>query len=171
MTNRNRNIALIIGFFVAILICYQLAFSKTFELKSEYQKLSNEYLLFQNIPKQLSILKQKEQFYDSLLTINQLKDSSIQNSLLNTINNYAQTNTLKVSSFLKPHVNIKNEELTIKTYQFILEGDYNTIINLIYHLEQKTKFGEIINLQFEKKKNFKTGNYFLQASVLLKSLE
>jgi hypothetical protein len=170
MTNRNRNIALIIGFFVAILICYQLAFSKTFELRSEYQELSKEELLFKNIPKQLSILKQKEQFYDSILSKNQLKSSSIQNNLLNTINNYAQNNNLKVVSFLEPHIHIQNEGLTIKIYQFTLEGDYNSILKVIYHLEQKTKFGEIINLQFEKKKNFKTGNYYLQASVLLKSL-
>jgi len=59
--------------------------------------------------------------------------------------------------------------LWIKTYEFVLEGDYNSINQLIYKLEQQTKFGEVISLHFEKKKNFRTGKHYLQARILLKS--
>ena len=31
------------------------------------------------------------------------------------------------------------------------------------------KYGEIISLNFEKKKNYKSGHYYLQAQILLKS--
>ncbi|MCF7568750.1 hypothetical protein L3X37_10270 [Sabulilitoribacter arenilitoris] len=71
-------------------------------------------------------------------------------------------------SFLEPHV-FANNCLTIKTHQFTVQVDYNTILKLIHLLEQQNKFGEIINLYFEKKKNFKTGKYYLQAHVLLRS--
>ena len=55
-------------------------------------------------------------------------------------------------SFLEPHILII-DDLTIKTYEFVIEGGFNDINDLIYQLEQKTKFGEVINLHFEKKKN------------------
>ena len=49
--------------------------------------------------------------------------------------------------FLEPHTITKND-LTIKTYEFTLEGEYNNINELIHQLEQQTKFGEIVNLHF-----------------------
>lgn len=167
MTNKTKNIILLVGFLLALILCYQLAISKTVALKKEYNTLKQEEALFENTPKQVSLLKQKQKHYDSLLNKYQIKESSIQNNLLKTINTFADSSNIKVIGFLEPHI-INQNDLKINTYQFTLEGDYNAIIKLIYRLEQDTKFGEITNLHFEKKKNFRTGKHFLQASVLLK---
>lgn len=168
MSKNQKNIVLIIGFALALIICYQLAISKTLQQKEQFNALSKEAMLFKNTPKQLSLLKQKEVYYDSLLTKYQLDGSSIQNNLLKVINTFANDNNLKVVSFLEPHTISKND-LVVKTYELVIEGDFNAINKLIYKLEQETKFGEIVNLHFEKKKNFRTGRFYLQARVLLRS--
>lgn len=168
MTNKTKNIILLIGFILLIVLCYQLAISKTITLKKEFNTLKQQEILFKNTPKQISLLKQKQKYYDSLLNKYQIKGSSLQNNLLKTINAYAGANNIKVVSFLEPH-SIRKDELKINTYQFTFEGNYNNILKLIHKLEQDTKFGEIINLHFEKKKNFRTGKHFLQAHVLMKS--
>lgn len=168
MTARNKNIFLVIGFMIILFVSYKMAISKTMVLIDETKSLKAEELLFKNTPKELSLLKQKQKYYDSIFNKHQLNGSSIQNNLLKTINASAEQNNIKITSFLEPHVEHK-DDLTIKTYQFVIEGDYNNLIQLIYQLEQKSKFGEIINLHFEKKKNFRTGKSFLEASVLLKS--
>lgn len=168
MTNKSKNIVLVVGFLIGLMLCYQLAISKTLSLKNQYDGLKQEDVLFKNTPKQLSLLKQKQKYYDSLLNEYQIKGSSIQNSLLKTINTLSEENNLKVIRFLEPHI-LKENDLTIKTYQFTIEGNYNSILKLIHHLEQNTKFGEITNCHFVKKKNFRTGKYYLQANVLLKS--
>ncbi|MEP5338792.1 MAG: hypothetical protein ABJL44_19090 [Algibacter sp.] len=168
MTNKTKNILLILGFILTLILCYKLAISKTFSLKKEYNSLKQEALLSKNTPKQLSLLKQKQKYYDSILNKYQIKGSSIQNNLLKTINIFSEANSLKVVSFLEPHI-LKNDDLTENTYQFTIQGQYNSILKLIHHLEQQTKFGEVINLNFEKKKNFRTGKYYLQAQVILRS--
>lgn len=168
MTQKTKNILLIIGFFIVVMIAYKYAIANTLQLKSEYKTLQQEALVFDNMPVQLSSLKQREHYYDSLLTKYQLGESSMQNSMLNAINTYASVHQLKVIDFKEPH-RIQQNDLTVNTYQFTLEGGYNAILLLIYQLEQHTKFGEVINLNFKKQKNFKTGKYYLQASVLLKS--
>ncbi len=170
MSNKNKNILLIVGFLLFVIICYNLAISKTIAQKKQYSNLKQQELLFKNAPKQLSLLRQKEMYYDSLLIKYQLDGSSIQNNLLRTINLFADVNNLKVVNFLEPH-HISKNELTINTYEFTLEGEYNSINNLIYQLEQKTKFGEVINLHFEKKKNFRSGRHYLKARVLVRSFE
>jgi len=168
MTNKTKNIVLLSSFVVALLLCYKLALSKTLALRTTHNELNHQELLFKNTPRQLSLLKQKQRYYDSILTKYQRNGSSVQNNLLNTITSFAKSNNLKVIEFLEPHI-YNQDDLNIKTYQFTLEGNFNAILKLTYKLEQQTKFGEIISINFEKKKNFRTGKYYLQASVLLKS--
>ncbi|MFL1012605.1 hypothetical protein [Flavisericum labens] len=168
MTIKQKNIALGIGFIIALITCYQLAILKTIVVKQEYNALKKQETLFENTPRQISLLKQKQKYYDSLLTKYQINGSSLQNNLLKTINTVADSSNIKVVSFLEPHVILQND-LKINTHQFTLEGDFNAILKLIHKLEQHTKFGEITNLHFEKKKNFRTGKHYLQASLLLKS--
>lgn len=168
MSKKQKNIVLVVGFVIALVICYQLGIKKTLAQKHQFNELTKEALLFKNAPKQLSMLKQKQVYYDSLLTKYQLDGTSIQNNLLRSINAYSKAHNLKVVRFSEPHLITKND-LIIKTYEIVVEGNYNTINQLIYQLEQKTKFGDVINLYFEKKKNFRTGRYYLQARVLLRS--
>jgi hypothetical protein len=168
MDHKTKNIILIVGFLLALFLCYQLALSKTMDLRQEFKVLKDQQLMFKNTPRQLSVLKQKQKYYDSILVKHQIKGSSLQNNLLKVINTYADSNNVKVVTFLEPHI-IKNDNLKINTFQFSLEGTYNALIKLIHKLEQETRFGEIINLHFEKKKNFRTNKYYLQAHVLLRS--
>ena len=168
MSPKSKNISSIIGFILAMVICYKLGFSKTMALKKQYTELKIQEALFENTPKQLSLLKQKQVYYDSILLKYQLDGNSIQNSLLKTINTFSTDNHLKVSGFLEPHLSSSNG-VPVKTYRFSLIGEYNAIIKLIHKLEQQTKFGEIINVHFEKKKNYKTGRFSLEAFVLLRS--
>jgi hypothetical protein len=169
MSHKTKNIVLVVGFFLGLVLCHKLAFSKTLDYKRQYAELSQQEQLFANTPHQLSVLKQKQRYFDSILSAYQLKGSSLQNGLLSTINTFANDNGLKVIGFLEPHTFMDND-LTVKTYQITLEGDYNAMLDLIFRLEQRTKFGEIINLHFEKKKDFRTGKSFLQAHILLRSL-
>jgi hypothetical protein len=168
MTNKNRNILLIVGFIMALFLCYKLAIVKTVDLKNEFDTLKSQELLFKDTPKQVSLLKQKQKYYDSILNKYHLSGSSLQNNLLKTINTFADSSGIKVITFLEPHI-VTINDLKVNTYQFTLEGDYNAILKLIYKLEQKTKFGEIINLHFEKKTNFRSGTKYLQAHILLKN--
>lgn len=170
MKQRTKNTILVIGFVMIVIMAYKYAISNTLQLHNDYKSLKKDADIYNNLPLQLAALKQKEKYYDSLLIKYQLNGNSVQNSMLSTINAYAEKHNLKIVSFLEPH-QIIEQDLIINTYKFTLEGGYNAIVNLLHQLEQKTKFGEIINLNFEKKKNYRSGTYYLQASVLLSGIE
>lgn len=168
MNNQFKQIGVVLGFVLICFLCYYFVLSKTINLKQEYQSLHNQELLFENMPVQLSILKKKKKHYDSILNANHLKGNSVQNNLLNLIHKHAGNSSIKVVTFLEPIVQVK-EGNSVKFYQFTIQGDYNALLQLIYRLEQNTKLGEVVNLHFEKHKNFKNITHYLQASVLLKS--
>lgn len=169
MSNTLKNRLLIGGFILVLFLCYKFAIANTFQLKSEHKKLLVEQKLFENTPRQIALLKKKEHYYDSLLQVYKIGGTSLQNNLLSTVNSFADKNDLKVVEFLEPHI-YETSSLTTKTYSFTLEGYFNDILQLIYTLEQKTKYGEIVSVYYEKKKNYRTGRYYLQARILLQSL-
>lgn len=168
MNGKTKNIILVVGFFLALILCYQLAIAKTLALVENHTVLKQQDVLLKNTPRQISLLKQKQTYYDSILAKYQLNKSSLQNNLLKTINSFADSNNIKVIRFVEPH-SIKTNDLKVNHYQFTLEGNYNAILQLIYKLEQQTKFGEIVNLHFEKKKNFRTGRDYLVAHIIMKN--
>lgn len=168
MSSKSKNILLVVVFGLLLILSYKLAIANTIALKQKHSKLLKEELLFKNTPKQLSLLKQKQKYYDSILNKYQINGHSIQNNLLETLTSFANKNAIKVVSFSKPHV-IQKKDIAVKTYQFTIQGGYNNLIKLIHHLEQNTKYGEIINLQFDKKTDFRKNKKYLQAHVLLKS--
>lgn len=167
MKRTHKNLVLLMCFVLSLTLCYRLALEQTLKLKKQHKHLVSEATLLKSTPQHLVLLKQKEKYYDSLLTEFKWVGHSIQNSLFKVINSYADKNNLKVISFLKPH-QIKVNNLVVKTYDFTVEGDFNTVNQLVYLLEQQTNFGEVISLIFEKKKNYKTDSYNLQTRVLLK---
>jgi len=168
MNRKQKNIFLVLGFLAGLIICYHFAFAKTFETKEQLNNLERQKAIFEDLPRNLSILKQKEKYYDSILSKYQLRESSLQNNLLKELNQFANENELLVINFKEPHRFLQNE-LMSTTYQFTIQGNYNSIIKLIHRLEQKTKFGEIINLHFTKKRNYRTNSFYLQAEVLIRN--
>lgn len=166
MTDKTKNIALGLGFLFTLVICYHFAIVKTLDLKKDYMILKQQEALMENTPRQIALLNQKQKFYDSILNRYQLKGQSIQNSLFHTINIYADSNDLKVISFEEPHV-ISLNASKLTTYEFTLEGGFLPILQLIHNLEKSSRFGEIKNLRFERKKNFRNGKQYLLAHILL----
>ncbi len=166
MQQKSKNIILILGFVFIVVLCYQFAISNTISARRDYLSLRAQKELNMNSIKQLAILKKKQSYFDSILRNYKIKGSSIQNSLLETINAYSNKHNLTVMQFLEPHL-FAQSNLTTTTYLIEVRGSYNNITGLVHKLEQKTKFGEVINVHLEKIKNHKTGAYYLKAKILL----
>lgn len=169
MTTKVKNIVLIFGFLITLWVCYNFAISKTISLKKEHSALKKKKLALSKLPEKTLLLNKKNTYYDSILSKYNLKNtSSIQGSLLKTITSFAKQNNIKVINFEKPHSFTKND-LIIYTYNIKIEGNYNNLIQLIHKLESDAKFGEIINVQFIKKKNYRKGTFYLQAELLIQN--
>lgn len=171
MKQKNKNISYIIGFLLLILIAYQFSFSKTIKAKHTYLELVESNELFSSIMQNKNLLQQQVSYYDSLLIKYQISsESSFQNNLLNTLADYAQQNQLKIINFQDPHRFLINENAIQETYRFTFESNFNSIIKLIYSLEQDHKFGKIISVEFDKKKNYKSNKEYLHCTLYLQKI-
>ncbi|MEM9144204.1 MAG: hypothetical protein AAGA86_14535 [Bacteroidota bacterium] len=163
--NRN-NKFLFLGILLLLFLSYTLAIDKTLALKVESQKLEAQLAPFKDMPKKRSLLHQKEKYYDSILEKMDLMDTSVQNNLLRILNEEAAKAGVKIMDFNQPHITQRGEN-ELYTFRFHLGGNYVDLLKVIHTVEQKGNFGEIIHIDFEKKKNYRTGKYGLEAMVLV----
>jgi Tfp pilus assembly protein PilO len=167
MTPKNKNKLVIASLILVILLAYEFAIKKTLEARNSYLQLQNSSIGSADIPQQLTLLKKKKIYLDSILEKHRIKATSYENNILNKLNEYADEHSLKIVEFKKPHVVVQDSHV-VNTYEFTVEGPYNSLIKLVHTIEQKTRFGEVSHLKFEKKKNLKTGKYYLQVRVLVR---
>lgn len=171
MTIKQKNSILLAGFVFMMWVAYQLSFSKTIDLKNQYQVLKKEQQMMRNVSQKLDYLNQQNKHYDAILKSKRIAvGSSFQNNLLKAITSYCKENHLKVITFNKPHIHLK-DNASINTYSFVIRGDFTKVNHLIYELEQTYKFGIIKSVHFEKKKNYRHNNYYLDCTILLQQIE
>lgn len=166
----NKNKLLFLGIVAMLFASYYLAINKTMLLRKESHRLSEQVEQFKDIPNKLAILSQKNIYYDSILGEMDLVDTSIQNNLLRTINQEASKNNIKVMDFNQPHLYQVGEN-SLHTYSFKLDGNYTDILKVVHTIEQKGSFGEIVHVDFQKKKNYKTNKYSLAATVFVQQVK
>lgn len=167
MKIEHKNILLIGGFVLMLLIGYFAAFSETISVYSNYKMLSKQEAISTSMPQRRYALEKKKHYYDSLLTYYRISDTSLQNNLLATIERFAKDENLTIINFEKPHISKENDR-TIQSYQFVVSGEYQAILNLAYQFEQRNKFGMISSFEIVKatarraKKAHLEGRFLLQ---------
>ncbi len=168
MTQKNKNILLVAGFIIGLIITYQLAFSQTFAIKRELNSLKEQSVGFENLASLSSILHQREKFADSVLNKNNFKNISVQNNLLEFLNDEATGRSFSITNFKEPHIAAENN-IPLASYQFTLQGNFNELLEVIYKLEQAYNFGKISHVSFEKKRNHRQRKDYLECSVIIES--
>ncbi|MEL6809720.1 MAG: hypothetical protein AAFP76_00100 [Bacteroidota bacterium] len=167
-TPRNKNIVLIVGFIIVLLLSYRFVLSKTIFLKNEISKLEQHLVSSEDLAHIALQLDQREKFIDSVLQKNNLKHLSIQNNLLEFLNREAREGTFQITQFTEPHRSVENE-VTTTSYRFTLRGSFLACEQIIYQLEQAYNFGKITHLKFEKKRDFRKGKDYLECNVIIES--
>lgn len=169
MSQKNKNILLILGFVVMLIIAYQMAFSRTFAVKNEVKAMESQLTNSNNLMAQISNLNHREKFVDSVLQNNNIKNLSTQNNLLSFLNQTAQKDAFIITSFNEPHLYLE-DNIQKSSFQFTLQGNFNEIEKVIYKLEQEHNFGKIVHLKYEKKRDYRKAKDFLQCFIVLESV-
>lgn len=169
MIQKNKNRLLIAGFIFALFACYHLAFSKTIGLKQELSLLKKESISYKNSSSLSANLYQREKYVDSVLKKNNFKSVSIQNNLLEFLNQQSLKNTFLITNFIQPH-NFTQNNVTITSYQFTLKGDFKSLLGVIHSLEQDYNFGKIVHINFEKKRDYRKRKDELECFVVIENL-
>ncbi|WP_405610885.1 hypothetical protein [Polaribacter sp. Asnod1-A03] len=170
MTDKHKNIGLIIGFLLLFIISYIFSIQKTIDLKARLKVLKKEKELLSNASERIFNLQQENKYLDSILKRKELSiENSFQQLLLNKLNNFKKETSIEIISFNEPHQIIKNNT-NLLTYSFEIRGGFNALLKLTNFLE-KQQLGKLVSVNFEKKKNYRTNREELTGQFYLQKLE
>lgn len=160
MSNYEKNILLVVGFFIFLALAYFFAIQKTFDLKSQAKKLTQDKELLDNASERIFLLQQENRYLDSIFNAKEISiENSFQQTLLKKINNFQQNNALEIIAFNEPH-SIIQDNTSIKTYDFKVKGRFKELLSLLQHLEHQ-QLGMLVSVNFEKKRDYRRNTYDL----------
>jgi hypothetical protein len=167
MSDKQKNSLLIAVFISLCIISYVFSIQKTIDLKVRLVGLEEEKELVLNASERIFSLQQENKYLDTILKQKELSiENSFQQTLLNKINDFSKKEKIEIISFQEPHVFSQNNT-HLNTYSFEIKGSFNALLNLVNRLE-KLQLGELVSVNFEKKKNYRrnrqelVGEFFIQ---------
>lgn len=169
MTKTQKNISIVLGILLLYGFAYVFAFSKTLNLASQIDGFRAQKSNIQKTSQELQRLDQKYQFLDSLLIENNRSlTKPFEQVLLSQLTAFSKTHQLEIIAFGKPHI-YENDQVRTLSYTIQLRGHYKDLIAAQLYLEQQ-RFGELIHIRYEKKKNYTTGRVYVESTLILQKI-
>ena len=91
-------------------------------------------------------------------------------ALLETITRYCHDHNAVLREFPRAG-SYKENEMQVETSTFVVEGDFSTLLALVYQLEQKNKVGRVASVNFQSKRDLKTTFLALSATIYVQSIK
>lgn len=137
---------LIIGFVLAIYICYYFSFAKTIQQYEEYKKFET---ILSKIPNyKRSSLKYSPTEIASKFQRYKLDSINSSSSLLSAVTNYCAENELNLIEY-RPAGKKLIQNFSIYSRLIAVEGNFNECLKLIYFFERKVNLGRVAAVEFK----------------------
>lgn len=170
LTYKKKNQLFIIVSLSTVYLIYVFAVKKTIASYSEYIKAESQIELAANAPVMAAQLEKQLLQMDSKIGKQNINGENTEQALLELITNYCQNNHAILREFPETTV-AKQGDLFIETNLFVVEGEFTSLVNLVYILEQKNKLGKIASVRYQLKKDFKTKDMALTAAIYLQNVK
>lgn len=169
MSYKKKNIILIISFLTLLSFIYVFNVSKTLSYKKKLSDLLQEKEKINNSTVELKLLKEKSIYLDSILKQENISvTNSFQQIILKKINEFKKENKIELIEF-NTSINVIDNNMNVQLYPLILKGSFNELLFFLNYIEQQG-LGEIKNINFYKKKDYKTSKNYLLLKIQLKKI-
>lgn len=161
--------AIIGGFFLFMLLAYNIVFSKTFTLYKE-TKIKKE---------KLEWLKEKEKEIPALQSqmallnkaYNSSNSSSIRDQLTAFISDYAERNNCIVTAIPEKSF-YASSELNVQTNKFIIKGNFGNLLQLLNALEKQYNYtAKVVSVKLYTTKDLQTKQTNLYLALVTQSFK
>ena len=170
LTYKKKNQLLLAAVLVIAYLIYVLAISKTTAAFHDYKNLQKNVELVKNAQVMANQLEKELLQIDSRIGNNNINGLQTEQALLELLSNYCKSNKATLREF-PASTNFAQGDLLIETNKFVVEGDFSTLLKLVYLLEQKNKLGKVTSVRYQYKKDVITRNMALTATVYLQNIK
>jgi len=170
LTYKKKNLLLLVVAIIVALLIYSLAIKRTITAYTQFSVNKEKMEQAANAPAMTEQLEKELIRMDTKIGNHNTKNVNIDEALLSLLTDYCQSKQAVLREF--PETTYTEDgDLQIETNQFMIGGNFSTLINLVYLLEQKYNLGKIVAVNYQLKKDFKTKEMQLTATIFLQNIK
>lgn len=169
LTYKQKNKLLLILAIILLYIIYNFGVKKTLLAYKSYAEAESKIALAKNATEMAVGLEEQLLRIDSQIGHQDISNDNIKQQLLQIVTDYCREHKAILREFPKTTIN-QQSDLFIETNHFVVEGNFKTLLELVYLLEQKNQIGKVASVNYQYKKNPITRKMSLTASIYLQNV-
>ncbi|MCW3071749.1 MAG: hypothetical protein JWO44_1639 [Bacteroidetes bacterium] len=167
---KKKNKVLLAAIILAVLFVYSFTIKKTILLISDVKDAERKAETAKDIPSRSALLNKEIEKIDSRIgTQTGLADESRQ-SLLEMVTGYCRSNNAVLREFPEA-TEATQGSFIVATNRFEVEGNFSVLLSFVYMLERKSSPGKVASVNYTLKKNTKTKEMALTATIYLQNIK
>jgi len=169
MTYKKKNIILLVGFILLLILSWNLAMVETFNLKNQIQMVNKELRSAENAPLQIAQLNRE---------LNQIQGNSkllyssvlqMREALLSELVQLTSKHRVNLKSFPEYFIQEK-EDFELTTSPIILEGSFKNLLQLMDEFEKSNTSGKVSSALFRVEESRRSGKRTLYLTLYIQSI-
>lgn len=167
--NQNKLLMVVSGSIIVCMLAWNWAFKKTItEYNDALLFQDSKNLMAQNLIHKQQLLSEINQL-NSVLAIgkNKIHTESVFDELVTVC---GLVGDIRILSFPDIH-QIETNGYKVTTLFASLEGNFSDLLSLVFELEKNKNIGRLASINFKKDKDIKTGEEYLNLTILLQNYE
>jgi hypothetical protein len=153
-------------FLMAVILVYWIAVSGTVELKKSCTNLRKQLVSAGDAPTQLASLQAR------LNELNKMKGNIEKEEGTDPLLNFVSINPVPATRLInyQPLHFYTRQPYLIETRIAVFEGNYNSLLKLLFTLEKSYSAGKVVSVKFETETNLKTEKKRLLMTLYIQSI-
>lgn len=170
LTYKRKNLLLLLAAILFVFLIYTLAIKKTWLAYYVYNDAKEKIELAANAPIMAAKLEKELITMDAKIGNQNKNGTNTEQALIELLTTYSQNNNVVLREFPEA-TDADQGNIVIETNQFVIEGTFSKLINLVHLLEQKVKLGKVASAHYQLKKDIKTREMALTVTIFVQNIK
>jgi hypothetical protein len=163
-------LTLVLGVIVAFVL-FRFPVSRTISFIQDSKKLEKQMSEATGAPARTALLQTQMNRIEQVLGKQTSgAGASGEDILLETITRYCHDHNVLLREFPRA-TSYRENQMQVETSTFVVEADFASLLALVYQLEQKNKTGRVASVNFQSKRDLKTGVLALSATIYIQNIK
>lgn len=167
-TYRQKNLAILLGFALFLLVGYFLSFRKTFTLYQETSRLEQQLANSEDLPRRLSEAKRVAHRLEE--TFQQESPERLETQMLSAVTEACSQHRVTLIS-KERSTRFEEEEATVVTYPYVLEGSFARLVQTLSALKDRLQGSRVMSVRYVQDRDRETRRNYLRAYVYIQQVQ
>ncbi len=170
LTYKKKNRFLWVGLFLFAWIIYSYAISDTLKAWNDCDEMEQRLAQAADAPMQNAVLEKRLKEMEALIGSGKQGAVDARQELMGIAAAWCQESRCTLREF-PATILTEEKDLRVETNMITLEGNFKELLGLVYKLEQRDKPGKLASVDFQMKKDPKTKNRILTATIYIQNIK